>query len=357
MCTAILLRKLGAHVDLVELDPEWRVYGAGITLSGPTLRAFERVGVIDAIMAQGWCADGLDILDLEGRAISSMPTPRVGRVDVPGGGGILRPVLASILRERTLATGVSVRCGTTFADIEFAGLGASVSFSDGRRDHYDLVVGADGINSKLRQRIFPRAPTPAYTGQVSWRAVVAKPPGFARAAMMMGPGIKAGINPVSSREMYLFVTESSEVPTHLEDAELAPRLREILQPFGGPVGKIRDELNESSRIVYRPFYALLVPPPWYQNAVVLMGDAVHATTPHLASGAGIGVEDAVVLVDEISKTDSLESALKSFMMRRYERCKAVVENSLMLGQLEHERNIPAHAQLMRDSMHMLLSPI
>ncbi len=58
MCAAIELRKRNAQVDLVELDPHWRVYGAGITLSGPTLRAFTEIGVIDAIMERGWCADG-----------------------------------------------------------------------------------------------------------------------------------------------------------------------------------------------------------------------------------------------------------------------------------------------------------
>ena len=357
MSAAILLREQGTHVDLVEMDPEWRVYGAGITLSGPTLRAFQRVGVIDSIMAEGWCADGLDILSVTGQPLGSIPTPRIGRPDVPGAGGILRPVLARILRERTLTAGVAVRCGTSFSILDLAGPGAAVEFLDGRREHYDLVVGADGLHSKVRQTLFPGAPAPAYTGQVSWRAVVPRPESVARAFMMMGPGIKAGVNPISRHEMYLFVTEASESADFLPEADLPTRLREVLRPFGGVVGEIRDGLNEHSRIVYRPFFAMLAPAPWYRRSALIIGDAAHATTPHLASGAGIGVEDAVVLAAEIQKASTLEGALQSFMSRRFARCKAVVENSLRLGDLERSREEAAHGQLMRDSMQMLLAPV
>ena len=100
------------------MDPEWRVYGAGITLSGPTLRAFQRVGVIDSIMAEGWCADGLDILSVTGQPLGSIPTPRIGRPDVPGAGGILRPVLARILR-RTHAG--SRGCGSLRYQLQHSG--------------------------------------------------------------------------------------------------------------------------------------------------------------------------------------------------------------------------------------------
>ena len=65
-------------------------------------------------------------------------------------------------------------------------------------------------------------------------------------------------------------------------------------------------LNDQSRIVYRPLEALLMPRPWSKGRVVLIGDAVHATTPHLASGACIGIEDAIVLAEEIGAADSVD---------------------------------------------------
>jgi len=358
MCAAMELRKRGAHVDLVELDPRWQVYGAGITLSGPTLRAFTQVGVIDDILAQGWCADGLDILTAQGQPIGQIPTPRLGRPDVPGGGGILRPVLARILREHTLAAGVAVRCGTTFSSIEPMDEQVEVHFTDGRSARYDLVVGADGLHSKVRQRLFPDAPKPRYTGQGSWRAVVPRPPEIVRATMSLGPHVKAGINPVSQDEMYLYVTERRESADHLEEARWPEELRRVLKDFGGLVGQIRDGLNERSRILYRPFFAVLQPLPWHQGRVVMIGDAVHATTPHLASGAGIGIEDAVVLAEELARHDHVEAALQAFTTRRYERCRMVVENSLALGEMER-RQAPKeeHEALMRQTMQALMAPI
>lgn len=358
MCAAVQLRRIGAQVDLVEIDPHWRVYGAGITLSGPTLRAFTEIGVIDAIMEQGWCADGLDVCLPTGQRVAEIPTPRVGRPDVPGGGAILRPVLASILRHQVLASGTAVRCGTTFETIMAAGEQVHVTFTDGRADVYDLVVGADGLNSKVRDLLLPHAPKPTYTGQTSWRAVVPRSEGIKRAAMFIAASIKAGINPVSKDEMYLFVTERRETPEHLEEARWPDELRSILAPFGGVVGEIRDALSAQSRIIYRPFFAVLVPAPWHNGRVVMIGDAVHATTPHLASGAGIGIEDAIVLAQELDAAADLPSALESFTERRFPRCRMVVENSLQLGEFERT-NAPkeVHELLMRESIGQLLAPI
>jgi 2-polyprenyl-6-methoxyphenol hydroxylase-like FAD-dependent oxidoreductase len=358
MCAAIELRKRGAQVDLVEIDPHWRVYGAGITLSGPTLRAFTEVGVIDAIMERGWCADGVDICTAEGQKIGELPTPRTGRPDVPGGGGILRPMLARILRHHTLASGTAVRCGTSFRSTEPDGDGVIVAFTDGRAERYDLVIGADGLHSKVREAVFPEAAKPKYTGQGSWRAVVPRPAEITRAAMFMGPKIKAGVNPVSKEEMYLFVTEPRDTAEFIDETRWRETLRALLAPFGGPVGDIRDGLNAKSRIVYRPFFGLLMAPPWNRGRVVLIGDAVHSTTPHLASGAGIGIEDAIVLAQELERVGDVEQALATFTARRYPRCRTVVENSLRLGEMEVAgASKEEHAQLMRSTMAALLAPI
>jgi 2-polyprenyl-6-methoxyphenol hydroxylase-like FAD-dependent oxidoreductase len=356
MCAAIQLRKLGIRVDLIEIDPDWRSSGAGITLQGITLRAFTEIGVIDAIMDEGWCADGLDVLTAGGHKVAEMPTPRVGRPDVPGAGGILRPVLANILRKATLDSGTRVRCGSTVQALEQDSQHVYVTLSEGHREVYDLVIGADGLRSAMRERIFPQAPKPHYTGQGSWRAVVPRPKEIQRAAMCLGATIKAGVNPVSTDEMYLFLTEPRPTPEHIPDRELPGILRGLLAEFSGPFGQIRDGLSDDSRIVYRPFWAVLLEAPWHLGRTVLIGDAVHATTPHLASGAGIGVEDAIVLAQELNKTEDVDSALCAFTARRFERCKMVVNNSLRLGEIERVGGSKdEHSQLMRHTIQMLLA--
>src|SRR5262245_39684611 len=137
MCAAIELRKRGVAVDLVEIDSQWRVYGAGITISGPTLRAFKTVGVVEAIMLHGWCADGLDVCLANGTRVAHLPSSRIAGPEIPSSGGIMRPVLARILSDATRASGTNVRLGVTFSGIEVAGSQVSVSFTDGSTSRYD----------------------------------------------------------------------------------------------------------------------------------------------------------------------------------------------------------------------------
>ena len=358
MSVAIQLRKLRIQVDLVEIDKDWRVYGAGITLSGPTLRAFKEIGIIDALDKHGALTDGLEMYTAQGQKIADVPTPRIAGLEVPGSGGIMRPVLASILRDATLASGTAVRCGTTFAFIEQSNSQVEVRTTDGRRESYDFVIGADGLQSAVRKTVFKDAPTPSYTGQGVWRAVAPRPPEIKQAAMFMGSRLKVGVNPISQKELYLFLTEPRDTPEFVNESELIETLRGLLAEFGGFIGPIREGLSEHSRVLYRPFWKLLVPDPWFSGRVLLIGDAAHATTPHLASGAGIGVEDAVVIAQEISKASSINDALSRFMDRRFERCRIVVENSVRLGDLERQGGSKeAHQQLMRETMATLLAPI
>ena len=118
MSAAIQLRKAGASVDLVEIDPGWRSYGAGISVLGPTLRAFRTLGILDEFLKRGAGTDGVDLFTSSGHPIGSLPTPRLAGPDVPGQGAIMRPVLAAILAEATKAAGTTVRLGATFSGLD-----------------------------------------------------------------------------------------------------------------------------------------------------------------------------------------------------------------------------------------------
>jgi 2-polyprenyl-6-methoxyphenol hydroxylase-like FAD-dependent oxidoreductase len=102
---------------------------------------------------------------------------------------------------------------------------------------------------------------------------------------------------------------------------------------------------------------VLLPNPWYRGRVVLIGDAAHATTPHLASGAGMAVEDGIVLAEEITRDGDIDAALPRFMQRRFERGKLVVENSLRLGELEMTHGSPMeHTRVMMAAVAALAQP-
>jgi 2-polyprenyl-6-methoxyphenol hydroxylase-like FAD-dependent oxidoreductase len=117
-------------------------------------------------------------------------------------------------------------------------------------------------------------------------------------------------------------------------------------------------LNEHSQIIYRPLESMFMPSPWYRGRVVLIGDAVHATTPHMASGACIGIEDALVLADELGKAGSIDQALDRYLARRWERCRMVVQNSGRLGEIEIAGgDKEEHARIMRTTLAALAAPI
>ena len=203
-CAAIELRKAGIDVDLVEIDPGWRSYGAGITLNGATLRALGQVGLLPQIVAEGGCSDGearffppTDTSSLSSRPASLAPTcPVAAKTSC-------RPVLAKILAEATRGSGTQVRLGCSAISVDQQERSVNVSFNDGTHASYDLVVAADGARSGMRDKLFPTAAKPVYTGQGVWRAVVPRPIEVQTAAFFIGVRLKAGVVPVSRTSMYL----------------------------------------------------------------------------------------------------------------------------------------------------------
>lgn len=359
MSAAIELRKRGHAVELVEADAGWRSYGAGISLGGPTLRAFKTLGLLQKFLEVGFAGDGCDLLLPNGQLVGQLTTPRVAGPDVPGSGAVMRPVLAALLAQATRESGATIRLGVRFTSLQQDAAGVDVQFSDGSHGRYDLVIGADGLYSKTREALFPAAPQPRYSGQGVWRAVLPRPAEVDRTIVWVGHKLKLGVNPVSDTEMYLFLTEDRAQKEHIAQAEQPAMLRALLAQFPATLVQwMSAQIDDSAQVIYRPLEALLLPRPWYQGRVVLIGDACHATTPHLASGACIGIEDALVLAEELAAGATLPAALEAFQARRWERCRMVVENSLRLGEIEISGgDKEEHAHIMRDSLIRLAEPI
>ena len=359
MSAAIQLCKQGIETHLLEIDSDWRADGAGISVGGATLRAFEILGVLDDFLEQGSVQEALEIMAPTGQLLQTIPNPPVAGANVPGGGAIMRPVLARILSKKVVELGAKVRLGYTYSSIEQDADGVTVHFQDGSSDRFDLVIGADGVYSKTREWLLPDAPKPKYSGQGVWRAVLPRPPEAKNTLMWVGPKLKTGVNPMSKDQVYLFLTEDKAVKERVPDDQLVSELKDLLSTFPAPVVQtMRDQLDETSQVQLRPLDGLLVPLPWFRGRIVLIGDTVHATTPHLASGACIGIEDAIVLAEELASRGTLADALDAFQQRRWDRCRMVVENSGRLGQIEIEGgDKQEHANIMRESMIALAQPI
>ena len=357
MASAISLAERGVAVDLIDLDPEWRVYGAGITITGPTLRAYHRLGLIDAIKQQGAITNKTRLFRFDGTHLHDLEEPVIEE-GLPATGGIMRPILHRIMQARVRELDIPVRLGLTVDWMENTATGTDVTFSDGTRDHYDLVVGADSVSSRVRELAFPHMAPARPTGQGCWRISIARPPGFNAAEFFLGHANPCGITACAADKVYMWLlTPHVERESFMDEEELFTTLHALLADFGGHAGWIRDTMTREDWINYRPLAAALQPAPWSKGRIVLVGDAVHATTPHLASGAGMAVESGIALAEELARAETVEGGLDAFEARRFERCRDVIETSVRMGQLQLDHGPPEEfARLLQGALARLNEP-
>ena len=340
MTAAIALRARGLEPEIVELDAAWAPLGVGLLLQGPPLRALQTIGLIDACVEAGFAHHDVTMMTARGDVIAVARSPQVAGPEYPPSVAMSRPALHQVLVDRVAADGTPVRTGLTVDRIEQHDNGVHADFSDGSAGSYDLVVGADGLHSRVRSLVFDDAPAPRYTGQMIWRTMVSRPEEQRTYPIIFGPGGKLGLVPVSEEEMYVYLLQASPSDERPPTEDWADLLRGSLAGYNERVDAIREELIDPAKVDYRGLQALLVPPPWFSGRVVLIGDAAHTTTPHLAYGVGLAVEDSIVLADEVARGDEADQALARFMARRYERCRLVVENSVLLGEWEQHPDTP-----------------
>jgi 2-polyprenyl-6-methoxyphenol hydroxylase-like FAD-dependent oxidoreductase len=359
LSTATVLGKRGVDVELVEINEELRPLGSGLTMMGPSLRALRAVDerALEECVRLGAGHQSVGFGNVHGEILERQELRHPAGPEYPGGFGIMRPLFWGLLADAAKRAGTTIRLATTVERIEQRDGAVEVGFTDGSSGTYDLVVGCDGVHSRVRDLVFPDAPEPFFTGQTVWRAVVPRAP-IDDLVMFYGPRLKAGCNPVSDEEMYVFVVENTPEVTRPPREDWPELIRSLLTEFEGTVAWAREQMTDPEKIDRRPLQAILLPGPWYRGRVLLIGDAVHATTPHLAMGAGIAIEDAVVLGELLESADDLGSGLEAFMERRWERCRLVVENSLQLGEWEKHPGDPAAdpGGLMNESFAALAAP-
>jgi 2-polyprenyl-6-methoxyphenol hydroxylase-like FAD-dependent oxidoreductase len=128
----------------------------------------------------------------------------------------------------------------------------------------------------------------------------------------------------------MYVTTPEPDNPRYETAGIAAAMRAKLANCSPAIRALADQITDDHGVVYRPLEAMIVTGAWHKGRVVLLGDAVHATTPHLGQGAGMAIEDSIVLAEEIARADDPEQAFTAFRARRFDRCRFIVEKSLAI---------------------------
>ena len=229
------------------------------------------------------------------------------------------------------AAGVRFRLGVELTGLTQDGPRALVSFADGSAGDYDLVVGADGINSAVRRLAVSPVP-PHYADTVSWRSVIpARPTGTDHLMILTGERCYFGLVPVDDGGTYGFAGLDGE---RFDDppAGRLERLRQRFQGFGGAVPAYLATLQRDDQIHFGPIEWVELS-CWHAGRVVLTGDAAHATPPHMGEGGAMAIEDAIVLAQLLHDADTIEDGLDRYQARRRPRVQWVqwVQQQSMLA--------------------------
>jgi len=357
LTSAIALRRKEFEVEVIERDPDWSVYGVGIIQQGNVVRAMTELGLIDDYISAGFGFDRVQVYIPTGQCVADIATPRLVE-GYPGNVGIGRRALHKVLGDRTKEAGATVRLGVTASSLNDDGMGVSVTFSDGSSGRYDLVVGADGLYSQTREAIFPDTAKPEFTGQSVWRYNFRRTPDVIGLQAYEGQtGI--GLVPLSDELMYMYVTTPEPGNPWYAKENLASAMRSKIAGVPSPaIQALVGQITEDDEVVYKPLEWLFLEGAWHKGRVVLLGDAVHATTPHLGQGAGMAIEDALVLAEELVKGDAIEPALTAYRNRRFERCRYIVESSraICFGQIG-KGPLVDNAEATRDMFIKVAEPI
>jgi 2-polyprenyl-6-methoxyphenol hydroxylase-like FAD-dependent oxidoreductase len=358
LAAAIALRQAGVEVEVAEVTPDRSVLSSEIVLVSPNLRALDKLEVADRLVPRGVPMPSMGIRAADDTLVSVVEINKVTREELPASLGVFRRTLHDGLYERALELGVTIHHGTELRSLEQDDGHVEAVFGSGPSGRYGLVVGADGARSQVRGLVFD-VPDPVYVGQCAWRARMDRHSDAVH-DLWHGEGALGGYISVSADTAFLFCVAAYDTPPRLDPKDFARLMRQDLDQFdNGLIGSTREELTEETAIHFAPLRWAVTPDPWYRGGVLLIGDAAHATTPHVGYGAGLAVEDGVVLGEEIGAADSLEAALANFMERRYERCRRVVEGGAQLSRWQQDpddRHSVEQGQLIDELWSMLDEP-
>ncbi|MFY1700655.1 FAD-dependent monooxygenase [Micromonospora sp. WMMA1923] len=315
LAVARALRMVGLRPDVTEKLPPAGYADSGLYLPGNAARALRRLGLDGPVRPLGQLIHRQRFLDVAGD-----PLCEVHLGALWAGVGECRALPRAELH-RVLLTGAGgeVRYGVEVGGIELLPDGVGVTFTDGGTAEYDLLIGADGSGSSIRSIAALGGPArPA--GQVVYRGVVRGGPRITEWTALLGQRASFLVMPIGGGRLYCYADEAgTELP-----ADPGARLRELFEPYGSPVPKLLDALDE----VCAERTDEVDLGRWSHGRVVLVGDAAHATAPTLSQGAAMALEDAVVLAESLSGTASataggVEAALARYESRRRPRTRWV----------------------------------
>ncbi|MEM1142648.1 MAG: FAD-dependent monooxygenase [Pseudomonadota bacterium] len=315
---ATALNKHGIRAQIIERADKWSPVGGGIYLLGNAMRALDTLRLADRVRNNGAYIPTQTILSEKGKTLTQFDTEEFW-----GDCGpcicIRRSLLHEILIDEMGV--VPVQFSTTIKDISEADQSPLVTFSNGETREFDLVVGADGIRSSVRDILYPDI-RPQYCGYMGWRFIVPRPDAISSWTLVNGSTGVFVIIPISRDEAYCYADAASP---DIFDDPVEGRIERLKERFSAYPDVVTDaiaQVSSDADIHFGAIEELMADPP-SKGRVVLIGDAAHATSPNMASGAAMAFEDSIVLASLIASDLSLDAAIREYAKARLPRTRWV----------------------------------
>jgi 2-polyprenyl-6-methoxyphenol hydroxylase-like FAD-dependent oxidoreductase len=311
LALARALRQRGIEAEVVERTAQWEASGTGMYLPGNCARALEALGIWADVAVHANPIVRQRFHDHRGRVLADIDVRRYWE-GVGSCVSITRGAFHEVLR--TGSAEAPVRLGLSVTGLDDHG---HARFSDGSSGAYDVVVGADGVHSTVRSLAFGARPA-RFVGQASWRFVADGFPEISDWTVMLGRNRAFLTVALGDGRVYCYADVSTSDPADTRGSEW----RELFTDFADPVPRL---LEHGGDAYFSPIEEV-VPPGWTTGRTVLVGDAAHASSPNMAQGAAMALEDALVLADVLA-THPVEHALAHYERRRSARIAWVQEQT------------------------------
>ena len=327
LATARALRLAGHRPEVVEKLAPTVVAGAGIFLPGNAIRSLRELGLDNPLRPLGAVIRRQRFLDAAGAQLCTVDLEQLW-----SGVGESRALPRADLHQVLLTgAGGDVRHDTEVRELKVGDATTRVFFGDGSCAEYDLVIGADGRRSTIRQ-LAELGGAPHPVGQIAYRSVVTGGPQITEWTALLGQRSGIVAMPMGYGRTYLYADEPLPAGS-APPADPLVRLRELFGGYGGPVPALLDAVEQVQVAVADEVELTR----WSRGTVVLVGDAAHATAPTLSQGAAMAFEDALVLAEMLRTRETVAEALAGYESRRRPRTQWVLERT---RDRDRTRNVP-----------------
>ncbi len=328
------LGRAGLPVVVLERAPKLATVGAGIIMNPNAMGVLEANGLASCVRSRSTPYLARETFDHRGRPLATRdyrPLYSEGRLAI--GALCHRAHLHECLYDGRPAG--TVHLDTRIARLEAGADGVRVETESGEVFTGDVLIGADGIRSTVRARFFG-SNEPVYLGYRSHRFVVPNVDGLEHFTEVLGRGRRVGLVPIGGGQLYVWTTFNSPRESRAWALESVAALRALFGELADPrVRRAFGELTSTDGVVCTDIEEVHQP-VWARGRVALLGDAAHALTPNMGQGAGMAMEDAAVLAEELARAARGETdvagALASYVARRRPRVDTIVRLSRQVGE-------------------------